>query len=119
MSGIHWCPIGTSSIVAASPVQSPSANVRDHTFDWPSSRRPAHTTWAPSSSAATAELLKNREKTNPLGHSKGPSPQSTPPVPPVKRSESNREIEATCSGAPKDRPPSVEDSSQTSVVGRL
>ena len=79
----------------------------------------AHTTWTPSSSAATAELLKNRENVKPLSQMKGPSPQSTVPVAPANWLESNSSIEATCDGAPNETPPSSDLTNHTSAVGRL
>ncbi len=85
----------------------------------PSRRSEAHTTWTPSSSAATAELLKNLENVNPLSQTNGPSPQSTVPVAPANWFESNSSIEATWAGAPNETPPSSDLSNQTSAVGRL
>src|SRR4029453_18876515 len=95
MSGNHWWPVGAASNVdAAVQVVPSSAGLRGNTFEWPLGSSEAHTTWTPVASAATADELKNRENVKPLGHANGPSPQSTPPVPPVNWSEANRVIAA-------------------------
>src|SRR5262245_42673418 len=103
MSGNHWWPTGTESIVVAGVGQLiPSGELRTKTFDWPPAAvRAAHTTWTPVASAATADELKNRENVRPVGHANGPSPQSEAPLP-LNWLESNCSIEATSDGAPKD-----------------
>src|SRR5919205_2606283 len=118
MSGNHWCPTATESIVAAGVDQlTPSGELRTKIFDWPPAAvLAAHTTWTPVASAATADELKNRENVNPVGHANGPSPQSEAKVP-AYWLESNCTIEATRTGRPKVRPPSVDFTSQMSVLG--
>src|SRR4029453_15120946 len=117
MSGNHWWPVGAASNVdAAVQVVPSSAGLRGNTFDWPVGSSEAQTTWTPVSSAATADELKNRENVKPLGKANGPSPQSTPPVPPVNWLESNRAIEAMWVGGSNDTPPSVEGRGHTSAV---
>jgi hypothetical protein len=54
---------------------------------------------------------------NPLGHLKGPSPQSEAPLP-LNWSESKAWMVATWSGLPKETPASVDFDSQMSQVGR-
>src|SRR6266508_7025929 len=117
-SGNHWWPVAAASRVigSSSQVCPPSAELRTKTLFWPLGNSEAHTTWTPSSSAATAELLKNLENVNPLSQANGPSPQSTVPVVPANWLESNSSIEATSIGSPNETPPSVEESSQTSAV---
>jgi hypothetical protein len=91
--------------------------LRTKIFDWPPSAVLApQTTCTPVASAATAELLKKREKVNPVGHANGPSPQSEANVP-ANWLESNCTIEATSAGGPKDTPPSVDFTSQMPVLG--
>src|ERR671924_1117376 len=103
MSGNHWCPAATVSIVAAGAGQlTPSGELRTKTFDWPPSAvLAAQTTCTPLASAATADELKKRENVKPVGHANGPSPQSEAKVP-ANWLESNWSIEATSAGAPKD-----------------
>src|SRR5919197_3481424 len=108
MSGNHRWPAATVSSVAPGVGQlTPSGELRTKTFDWPLAVRPAHTTWTPAASAATADELKNREKVNPVGHANGPSPQSEKPLP-LYWLESNCTIEATWAGGSKDTPPFVD-----------
>src|SRR5438093_3418422 len=101
MSGNHWWPAGTESSVATGVGQfRPSGELRTKIFAWPPGCRPLQTTWTPRASAATAERLSNREKVSPLGQAKGPSPQSTPPVPPVKSADVKDVKVATRLGRP-------------------
>src|SRR5919197_2613506 len=118
MSGNHWSPAATESIVAAGVVQlTPSGELRTKIFDWPPSAvLAAHTTCTPVASAATADELKKREKVNPVGHANGPSPQSDAPLP-LNWLESNWTIDATRAGGPNDTPPSVDFASQIQVLG--
>src|SRR5919201_2855604 len=118
MSGNHWCPAATESIVAAGVGQlTPSGELRTKIFDWPPSEvLAAQTTCTPVASAATADELKKRENVNPVGHANGPSPQSEAPLP-LYWLESNWTIEATRAGAPKVRPPSVDFTIQMPVLG--
>src|ERR671931_2145386 len=118
MSGNHWCPAATESIVAAGVGQlTPSGELRTKTFDWPPSAvLAAHTTCTPVASAATADELKKREKVNPVGHANGPSPQSDAPLP-LNWLESNCTIEATRTGGPKVTPPYVDLASRISALG--
>src|SRR5438105_15177704 len=118
MSGNHWCPVATASIVAAGVGQlTPSGELRTNTFDWPPlAVLAAHTTCTPAASAATADELKKRENVNPLGHANGPSPQSEAPLP-LNWLESNCSIEATSDGAPNVWPPSVDFTTQMPVLG--
>src|SRR6058998_2544834 len=118
MSGNHWCPAATVSIVVAGVGQlTPSGEFRTKIFDWPPlAVLAAQTTCTPVASAATADELKNREKVNPVGHANGPSPQSDAPMP-LNWLESNCTIEATRAGGPKDTPPSVDFASQIPVLG--
>src|SRR5438445_6139793 len=105
MSGVHWCPVGTESSVAAGVGQLvPSGELRTKTFDCPLASRPFHTTCTPDASAATAGALVKRENVSPVGHTKGPSPQSLDPLP-LNCDESKSEMLATCAGAPKETPP--------------
>src|ERR671931_1982343 len=117
MSGNHWCPAATESIVAAGVGQlTPSGELRTKTFDWPPSAvLAAQTTCTPVASAATADELKKREKVNPVGHAKGPSPQSEAPLP-LYWLESNCTIEATRTAGPNDAPPSVDFASRISAL---
>src|ERR671931_2742704 len=109
MSGNHWWPATTESIVVAGVGQLiPSGELRTKIFDWPPlAVLAAQTTCTPVASAATADELKNREKVNPVGHAKGPSPQSEKPLP-LYWLESNCTIEATWAGGSKDTPPFVD-----------
>src|SRR5919109_5283808 len=118
MSGNHWWPTATESIVAAGVGQLiPSGELRTKIFDWPPSAvRAAHTTCTPVASAATADELKNRENVNPVGHANGPSPQSEAGIP-ANWLESNCTIEATMTAGPNDAPPSVDFASRISVLG--
>src|ERR671936_1117657 len=117
MSGNHWCPATTVSIVAAGVGQLiPSGELRTKTFDWPLAVLAAQTTCTPLASAATADELKKRENVKPVGHANGPSPQSEAPLP-LNWLESNCTIEATRTGGPKDTPPSVDFASQIPVLG--
>src|ERR671928_2010591 len=105
MSGNHWWPVATVSIVAAGVGQlTPSGELRTKTFDWPPlAVLAAQTTCTPVASAATADELKKREKVNPVGHAKGPSPQSEAKVP-LYWLESNWMIEGTRTGGLNDAP---------------
>src|SRR5205085_1717898 len=118
MSGNHWCPAATESIVAAGVGQlTPSGELRTKIFDWPPSEvLAAQTTWTPVASAVTADELKKRENVNPVGHANGPSPQSDAPLP-LNWLESNCTIDATRTAGPNDTPPSVDFASQMPVVG--
>src|SRR6266567_7001797 len=118
MSGNHWWPAATVSIVAAGVGQlTPSGELRTKIFDWPPSAvLAAQTTCTPVASAATADELKKREKVKPVGQANGPSPQSEAPLP-LNWLESNWTIEATSAGGPKVTPPSVDFTSQMPVVG--
>src|SRR5438105_7423085 len=117
MSGNHWCPAATVSIVAAGVGQLiPSGELRTKTFDWPLAVLAAQTTCTPAASAATADELKKREKVNPVGHANGPSPPSEAPMP-LYWLESNCTIEATTTAGPNVSPPSVDFATQTSVLG--
>src|SRR5918911_5211523 len=118
MSGNHWCPAATVSSVADGVGQlTPSGELRTKIFYWPPSAvLAAQTTCTPVASAATADELKKRENVNPVGHAKGPSPQSEAPLP-LYWLESNCTIEATTTAGPKDRPPSVDFASRISVLG--
>src|SRR5216117_1531488 len=118
MSGNHWWPAATESMVAAGVGQlTPSGEFRTKIFEWPPlAVLAAQTTCTPVASAATADELKNRENVNPVGHANGPSPQSDAPLP-LYWLESNCTIEATSAGAPKDWPPSVDFTSQMPVLG--
>src|SRR5204862_2318362 len=118
MSGNHWCPTATASIVAAGVGQLiPSGEFRTKTFDWPPSVvLAAHTTCTPVASAATADELKKRENVNPVGHANGPSPQSEAKVP-AYWLESNCSIEATTTAGANVSPPSVDFATQISVLG--
>src|SRR3954451_22469509 len=114
MSGNHWWPARAASNVAAGVGQfAPSGELRTKIFAWPLSWRPLQTTWTPRASAATAERLSNREKVSPLGQANGPSPQSTPPIPPVKSADVNGVKLATRLGRPNLRPPSVDLTTHT------
>src|SRR5919197_3275434 len=118
MSGNHWSPVATVSIVVAGVGQlMPSGELRTKIFDWPPSVVLApQTTWTPVASAATADELKKREKVNPVGHANGPSPQSEAKVP-AYWLESNWTIEATRTAGPNDAPPSVDFASRISALG--
>src|SRR5438477_6189873 len=118
MSGNHWWPAATVSIVVAGVGQlTPSGELRTKTFDWPPSAvLAAQTTCTPLASAATADELKKREKVNPVGQANGPSPQSEAPLP-LYWLESNCTIEATRTAGPNDAPPSVDFASQIPVLG--
>src|SRR5262245_9547962 len=119
MSGNHWCPTATASIVAAGVGQLiPSGELRTKTFDWPVAVLAAQTTCTPLASPATASELKNRENVKPVGHANGPSPQSEAPMP-LYWLESNSSIEATTTAGPNDAPPSVDFATQMSVLGLL
>src|SRR5438105_8182268 len=117
MSGNHWCPAATVSIVAAGVGELiPSGEFRTNTFDCPLAVLAAQTTCTPAASAATADELEKREKVNPVGHANGPSPQSEAPMP-LYWLESNCTIEATTTASPNVSPPSVDFATQTSVLG--
>src|SRR2546421_6522289 len=117
MSGVHWCPVGTASSVAAGVGQLvPSGELRTKTFDCPLASRPFQTTWTPEASAATAGASVKRENVNPVGQANGPSPQSDAPLP-LNCAESKSETLATRAGAPNETPPSVDLTSQMSVLG--
>src|SRR6266496_6699478 len=118
MSGVHWCPVGTASSVVAGVGQlTPSGELRTKTLPCPLGSRAPYATCTPLASAATAEALSKRENVSPLGHANGPSPQSTPPVPPVNWSESNGVTVATRLGLPKVCPPSVDFVTKNAVSG--
>src|SRR5437763_13373834 len=117
MSGNHWWPAATESIVVAALGQLiPSGELRAKIFDWPVAVLAAQTTCTPVASAATADELKKREKVNPVGQANGPSPQSEAPIP-LYWLESNCSIEATRTAGPNDAPPSVDFATQMSVLG--
>src|SRR5438093_8232059 len=118
MSGNHWWPAATESMVAAGVGQlTPSGEFRTKIFEWPPlAVLAAQTTCTPVASAATADELKKREKVNPVGHANGPSPQSDAPFP-LYWLESNWTIEATWAGGPTDTPPSVDFTIHKSVFG--
>src|SRR5918912_327017 len=109
MSGNHWCPAATVSIVAAGVGQlTPSGELRTKTLDWPPSAvLAAQTTCTPVASAVTADELKKRENVKPVGHANGPSPQSEAKIP-AYWLESNCLIQATTTAGPNDAPPSVD-----------
>src|SRR5262245_39638095 len=109
MSGVHWCPVGTASSVVAGVAQlMPSGELRTKTLPCPLGSLAPYTTCTPLASAATAEALSKRENVKPLGQANGPSPQSTPPVPPVNGSGLSGVHHATQRATPKVRPPSVD-----------
>ncbi len=87
-------------------------------MDWPVEVSAAYTTCMPSSSAATAELLKNLENVSPLSQANGPSPQSTVPVAPLNWIELKAVIAATSLAGPKEIPPLLDFVSQMPVKGR-
>src|SRR6266540_2234885 len=117
MSGVHWWPAATvSSVVAGVGQAVPSGELRTKTFDCPLGSSAFQTTCTPVASAATAGAVVKREKVSPVGQANGPSPQSVAPLP-LNCVESKSAIVATCAGGPKDRPPSVDFESQTSLVG--
>src|SRR5438067_12981592 len=120
MSGNHWWPAATASIVAAGVGQLiPAGELGTKTFAWPPSEvLAAQTTCTPVASAATADELKKRENVNPVGQANGPSPQSEAPFP-LYWLESNCTIEATTTAGPKVSPPSVDFATQMSVPGLL
>jgi hypothetical protein len=100
-------------VAAAGGQLAPSGELLTKIFAWPLGCRALQTTWTPRASAATAERLSNREKVSPLGQAKGPSPQSTPPEPPVKSAEVKGVKVATRLGRPKLCPPSVDLTTHT------
>src|SRR6266542_2181931 len=108
MSGNHWCPVATASIWAGGADHcTPSGELRTKILACPAPFRALHTTCTPPASAATAELLVNRENVSPVGQANGPSPQSLNPLP-LNWLESNRAMFATLTGAENEAPWFVE-----------